>query len=42
MGQYKKKCLEYGADYFFDKSEEYSKVTVALTTQVESSTAQPL
>jgi len=25
--QYRKKCLELGADYFFDKSTEFEKVT---------------
>ena len=35
--QYKEKCLEYGADYFFDKSEEYSKVTEVLRTLAENS-----
>jgi len=30
LGQYKEKCLEYGADYFFDKSEEYSNVIEVL------------
>lgn len=28
--QYKAKCFEFGADYFFDKSEEYSKVVDVL------------
>ena len=42
LGQYKEKCIEYGADYFFDKSEEYSKVTEVLKTLAESSTAQSL
>ena len=37
LGQYKEKCLEYGADYFFDKSEEYPKVTEVLQTLAESS-----
>jgi hypothetical protein len=40
LGQYKEKSLEYGADFFFDKSEEYSKVTEVLKTLAESSTAQ--
>jgi len=34
--QYKEKCFEYGADYFFDKSEEYLKVTEVLRTLAES------
>jgi len=38
--QYKEKCLEYGADYFFDKSEDYSKVTEVLKTLAASSKAQ--
>jgi DNA-binding NarL/FixJ family response regulator len=33
--QYKKKCIEYGADYFFDKSEEYSKVKEVMESLVE-------
>jgi DNA-binding NarL/FixJ family response regulator len=28
--QYRKKCLEAGADYFFDKSTEFQKVTTTL------------
>jgi len=28
--QYRSKCYEYGADYFFDKSEEYNKVVDVL------------
>jgi len=38
LEQYKKRCLEYGADYFFDKSEEYSKVIEVLKTLVKSNT----
>lgn len=35
--QFKEKCIEYGADYFFDKSEEYPKVTEALKNLTENS-----
>ncbi len=35
--QFKEKCLGYGADYFFDKSEEYPKVTEVLKTLTENS-----
>lgn len=38
LSQYRAKCFEYGADYFFDKSEEYSKVTEVLRTISESKT----
>ena len=37
LEQYKEKCLEYGADYFFDKSEEYPKVTEVLHNLAENS-----
>ena len=36
--QYKEKCFEYGTDYFFDKSQEYLKVTEVLKTLAESRT----
>jgi len=39
--QYKEKCFEYGADYFFDKSQEYLKVTEVLRTLAESRTYYP-
>lgn len=42
LEQYKEKCFEYGANYFFDKSVEFSKVTEVLKTLAESSTPQPL
>ena len=41
LGQYKEKCFEYGADYFFDKSQEYLKVTEVLRTLAESRTYYP-
>lgn len=37
LSQYRAKCFEYGADYFFDKSEEYPKVTEVLKTLTENS-----
>jgi len=40
--QYKEKCIEYGADYFFDKSVEFSEVTEVLKNLAESSTTQSL
>ncbi len=33
--QYRRKCLDAGADYFFDKSSEFSKVTDVLSRMVE-------
>lgn len=30
FSQYREKCFENGADYFFDKSEEYAKVAEVL------------
>ena len=35
--QYRKKCLEAGADYFFDKSTEFNKVTKVLKQLVDES-----
>ena len=32
--QYRKKCMEAGADYFFDKSGEFQKVTDVLERMV--------
>ena len=40
LGQYKKRCLEYGADHFFDKSVEYPKVTEVLKSLAENRAAQ--
>lgn len=35
--QYRKKCMDYGADYFFDKSTEFERVAEALKRLMESS-----
>lgn len=35
--QYKKKCLDSGADYFFDKSTEFDKITDVLKQLTENS-----
>ena len=32
--QYRRKCMDAGADYFFDKSSEFSKVTDVLARMV--------
>ena len=32
--QYRKKCMDAGADYFFDKSSEFQKVTDVLVRMV--------
>lgn len=32
--QYRKKCMEAGADYFFDKSNEFHKVTEVLARMI--------
>lgn len=32
--QYRRKCMEAGADYFFDKSSEFSKLTDVLSRMV--------
>ena len=32
--QYKKKCFELGADYFFDKSTEFNKITGVLSNLI--------
>ena len=34
--QYRKKCMDLGADYFFDKSSEFEKVTEVLTKLIIS------
>jgi len=34
--QYQKKCLENGADYFFDKSSEFEKIVGILQTLIKS------
>lgn len=36
--QYREKCFEFGADYFFDKSEEYSKVAEVLAERTNQET----
>jgi len=33
--QYRKKCIEMGADYFFDKNTEFEKISVILEKQTE-------
>jgi len=38
--QYKKKCLDSGADYFFDKSTEFQKVIELLKKYINKSNAQ--
>ena len=38
--QYKKKCLDSGADYFFDKSTEFPKVIELLKKYINKSNAQ--
>lgn len=38
--QYKKKCLDSGADYFFDKSTEFQKVIEVLKKFIKESDAQ--
>lgn len=37
--QYRKKCMEGGADYFFDKSTEFEKVIDVLKKLIEESKA---
>ncbi len=37
--QYRKKCMEGGADYFFDKSTEFEKVIEVLKKLIEESKA---
>jgi DNA-binding NarL/FixJ family response regulator len=32
--QYRKKCMDAGADYFFDKSSEFHKVTEVLSQMI--------
>jgi len=38
--QYRKKCLDSGADYFFDKSTEFQKVIGVLKKFIKESDAQ--
>lgn len=40
--QYRKKCSQFGADFFFDKSTEFQKVPNALRTLATRSTQQAL
>lgn len=35
--QYRKKCVELGADYFFEKSKEFEKVTETLKQLINDS-----
>ena len=38
--QYRKKCIEAGADYFFDKSTEFNKIIEVLKKLIQESNAQ--
>ncbi len=38
--QYRKKCLEAGADYFFDKSTEFNKIIEVIKKLIQKSNAQ--
>jgi DNA-binding NarL/FixJ family response regulator len=38
--QYKKKCVEAGADFFFDKSSEFHKITEVLRKLIQKSSTQ--
>lgn len=38
--QYRKKCMEAGADYFFDKSTEFQKIIEVLKKLIQESNAQ--
>jgi DNA-binding NarL/FixJ family response regulator len=33
--QYRKKCMDAGADFFFDKSKEFEKVVEVLNNQIQ-------
>lgn len=39
--QYKKKCIEAGADYFLDKSTEFDEINVIIRSMVEESGEAP-
>jgi len=39
--QYRKKCMDAGADYFFDKSSEFYKVTEVLSRMVAEEGGTP-
>ncbi len=38
--QYQKKCMEAGADYFFDKSTEFNKIIEVLKKLIQESNAK--
>ena len=38
--QYRKKCMEAGADYFFDKSTEFNKIIEVIKKLIQESEAQ--
>ena len=38
--QYRKKCMEAGADYFFDKSNEFHKIIEVLKKLIQESNVQ--
>jgi len=38
--QYRKRCMELGADFFFDKSSEFNKVIEVLKESIQESKAQ--
>jgi len=38
--QYRKKCMEAGADYFFDKSTEFQKIIEVLKKLIQESNAK--
>ncbi len=38
--QYRKKCMEAGADYFFDKSSEFNKIMEVIKKLIQESNAQ--
>ena len=38
--QYRKKCMEAGADYFFDKSTEFHKIIEVIKKLIQESNAQ--
>jgi DNA-binding NarL/FixJ family response regulator len=38
--QYRKKCMEAGADYFFDKSTEFNKIIEVIKKLIQESNAQ--
>ncbi len=38
--QYRKKCIEAGADFFFDKSTEFHKIIEVLKKLIQESNAQ--